>query len=359
VRALALPAPAAVRPRPIGVVLACALLAVAAVLVGLGLGPVAIAPADIVAILMARLGLGDTGAVDAVHVAVLETIRLPRVLLGFLAGAALALAGAALQGVFRNPLADPGLIGVSAGAALGAVTVIVLGGGILAGLPPALGAWGLPAAAFAGGLIATGIVYLAARHDGRVVIPTMLLAGVALSAIAMAGIGWLTFLADDAQLRTLTFWTMGSVGGASLSVLVPSAVLIGASGLVLLGLARSLDALAIGEDGARHLGFDPGRTTAIAASAGAVAVGTAVAACGVIGFVGLIAPHLVRMAAGPRHALVLPASALVGGALVVLADTLARLVVAPAELPLGVVTALIGGPFFLWLLLRDKARGLA
>ena len=284
---------------------------------------------------------------------------MPRVVLGFLAGAGLAVAGAALQGVFRNPLADPGLIGVSAGAAMGAVGVIVLGPHFLAAWDPSAVAWVLPIAAFVCGLIATAIVYAAARHDGRVVIPTMLLAGVALSAIAMAAIGWLTFLADDAQLRMLTFWTMGSVGGATWAQIGPSAVLIGGSIIVLLALARPLDALALGEDGARHLGFDPGRATAVAAAASAIAVGAAVAACGVIGFIGLVAPHLVRLIAGPRHAIVLPGAALLGGGLVVLADTLARLVVAPAELPLGVVTALIGGPFFFWLLMRDKARGLS
>jgi iron complex transport system permease protein len=344
---------------PSSAVAITALIAVAAILVGIGLGPVAISPPEALAIAAAQLGMGERAALDPLHVAVFESIRLPRVLMGFLAGGALAVAGAALQGVFRNPLADPGLIGVSAGAAFGAVCVIVFGPRVFATLTPVALAWALPAAAFVCGLLATAIVYAAARHEGRVIIPTMLLAGVALSAIAMAGIGWLTFLADDAQLRTLTFWTMGSVGGATWAQIAPSAVLILGAGLVLFALARPLDALAFGEDGARHLGFDSDRTTMMAAGAGAVAVAAAVAACGVIGFIGLVAPHLVRLVAGPRHAIVLPAAGLVGGALVVLADTLARLVVAPAELPLGVVTALIGGPFFFWLLLRHKGRRLA
>jgi iron complex transport system permease protein len=350
---------AAQRARRVSFLIAAGAFACAAVLIGVGLGPVAILPGEAVAIFAARFGLGDAANLDPTHVAVLESIRLPRVVLGFLAGAGLAVAGAALQGVFRNPLADPGLIGVSAGAAMGAVGVIVLGPHFFAAWAPSTVAWVLPIAAFVCGLIATVIVYAAARHDGRVVIPTMLLAGVALSAIAMAAIGWLTFLADDAQLRMLTFWTMGSVGGATWAQIGPSAVLIGGSIIVLLALARLLDALALGEDGARHLGFDPDRATAVGAAASAIAVGAAVAACGVIGFIGLVAPHLVRLIAGPRHAIVLPGAALLGGGLVVLADTLARLVVAPAELPLGVVTALIGGPFFFWLLMRDKARGLS
>jgi iron complex transport system permease protein len=356
---LALDATRTLRLRRFGFLPGAFAFAVLALLIGVGLGPVSITPGEAIAILAARFGFGDADLLDPMQVAVLESIRLPRVLMGFLAGAALAMAGASLQGVFRNPLADPGLIGVSAGAAFGAVGVIVLGPVVLTQLTPEALSWALPIAAFVCGLIATGIVYAAARHEGRVIIPTMLLAGVALSAIAMAGIGWLTFLADDAQLRLLTFWTMGSVGGATWAQIGPSVVLIGAASLLLLALARPLDALALGEDGARHLGFDPGRTTALAAAAGAVAVGAAVAACGVIGFVGLVAPHLVRLAAGPRHAVVLPGAALLGGGLVVLADTIARLVVAPAELPLGVVTALIGGPFFFWLLLRDKARRLS
>lgn len=356
---LTLDATRPLRLRRFGFMPAVFAFAVLAVLVGVGLGPVAITPGEAVSIAAARFGFEDASLLDPMQVAVLESIRLPRVLMGFLAGAALAMAGAALQGVFRNPLADPGLIGVSAGAAFGAVAVIVLGPIIMTFLTPEWLAWALPIAAFLCGLIATGIVYIAARHEGRVIISTMLLAGVALSAIAMAGIGWLTFLADDAQLRMLTFWTMGSVGGATWAHIGPSVVLIGAASIVLLALARPLDALALGEDGARHLGFDPGRTTALAAAAGAVAVGAAVAACGVIGFVGLVAPHLVRLAAGPRHAIVLPGAALLGGGLVVLADTLARFAVAPAELPLGVVTALIGGPFFFWLLICDKARRLS
>lgn len=326
------------------------------VLAGLGVGAVALSPGEIAAVIARRLGLDV--AVSAQSVAVFEAIRAPRVVLATIAGAGLALAGAAIQGVFRNPLADPGLIGVSPGAAFGAVFVIVMGDRLFGGLGPELRSWLLPLAAFSTGLIATAIVYLASRHEGRVIVPVMLLAGVAISAIAAAGIGWLTFLADENQLRMLTFWTLGSVGGASWVSVAPTLLLVTGASLGLLRLQRDLNALALGEVEARHLGFDPNRAATLVALLAAVAVGAVVAACGIVGFVGLVAPHLVRLMAGPDHRIVLPGAALLGAALLVFADTLARTIVSPAELPLGVVTALVGGPFFFWLLLRDKQRTL-
>jgi iron complex transport system permease protein len=356
IRVAATQRPARVRPRggsgvlaTLGVLLACAMV------LALGTGAMFLSPADVLGLVGERLGLWRSD-LSAAERAVFEAIRAPRVLLAAAAGAALGAAGAAVQGVFRNPLADPGLIGVSAGAALGAVTIIVLGPTLFRGTDPAWQAWLLPLAAFAGGLVATCIVYAAAQAEGRVIVSTMLLAGVAVGAIAGAGLGWLTFLSDEEQLRTLTFWMLGSVGGATWGVAVPTILLIAAALAPILALHRSLNILALGEQEARHLGCEPTRTVALTAALAAVAVGAAVAACGIIGFVGLIAPHLVRLAAGPDHRLVLPGSALLGAALLVVADTIARTVVAPAELPLGVVTALVGGPFFFWLLIKDKRR---
>lgn len=346
------------RRRAAGVLTGLSIVLVIVVLLALGIGAVALSPADIASLLLERLGLGVADAATAER-AVFEAIRAPRVLLAVAAGAALGVSGAAVQGVFRNPLADPGLIGVSPGAALGAVTVIVLGPALFGQIDSALRPWLLPVAAFVGGLGATVIVYMAARAEGRVIVSTMLLAGVAVGAIAGAGLGWLTFLSDEEQLRTLTFWTLGSVGGATWASVLPATLLIGAAVAALLGLQGNLNALALGESEARHLGFDPTRTAALTAVLAAVAVGAAVAACGIVGFVGLIAPHLVRLMAGPDHRIVLPGAALLGAALLAFADTLARTVVAPAELPLGVVTALVGGPFFFWLLLKDKRRALA
>ncbi|MFC0632739.1 FecCD family ABC transporter permease [Brevundimonas balnearis] len=342
------------RARRVVAGLAVAVLVV--LVLALGQGAVAIPPLEIGALLLRRLGLPV--AADPLAQAVFEQVRAPRVMLAFAAGAALAVSGAAAQGVFRNPLADPGLIGVSSGAALAAVAVIVLGPALFGELSPAIRAAALPVAAFLGGLAATAVVYVAARSEGRLVVSTMLLTGVATGALAGAGIGWLTFLSDEQQLRMLAFWTLGSAGAATWLTALPTLALTGLSVAALVRLGPALNAMALGETEARALGVDPTRLTRTTAAFAALAVAAATAACGVIGFVGLVAPHLVRLVLGPDHRVLLPASALLGGGLLVAADTLARVAVAPTELPLGVVTALIGGPFFFWLLLRDKRRSL-
>lgn len=277
-------------------------------------------------------------------------LRLPRVLMALLVGASLAQGGAVMQGLFRNPLADPGLIGVSAGAALGAVAVIVVGHT----LPWLAGSIGIAGGAFAGGLLATCLVYVLGRRGNGVA--TLLLAGVAIGAIAMAGVGWLTFLANETQLRDLTFWSLGSLGGSDWRHLAVVAPLVLVPLLVLPCAARGLNALLLGEDEAALLGFRPERLQPLLIALVALMVSAAVAMTGVIGFVGLVVPHLLRLMRGPDHRWLLPASALGGATLLVAADTLARSVVAPAELPIGVLTALIGGPFFLWLLLRACDR---
>ena len=337
------------------IVFACALLTGLAGVLSLTLGPVALSAGDLWAIFLAQFGV-DSGA-DPTKMAIVESIRAPRTLLGLAAGAALGAAGAAMQGFFRNPLADPALIGVSSGAALAAVSVIVLGGSALLPLTAFAGPAALPLAAFLGALVAVGLIYQIAKLDGRVIVATMLLAGVALNALIAAGIGFLTFLADDAQLRTLTFWTLGSLGGASWQSVTPAIVLCVIAALALQRLAGSMNCLLLGESDARHLGVNVERTKALAAVFTALGVGAATAVCGIIGFIGLVTPHLVRLATGPDHKYVLPGSALLGAAILVFADLGARLMVAPAELPLGVVTAFLGAPFFFWLLLRDKNRG--
>jgi iron complex transport system permease protein len=275
-------------------------------------------------------------------------LRLPRLLLAMLVGAGLACGGATMQGLFRNPLADPGLIGVSAGAALGAVAAIVLGGSVTG----ALAGIGTAGAAFACGLLTTMLVYVLGRR--RPGVANLLLAGVAINAIAMAGVGVLTFLANEHQLRDLTFWSLGSLGGASWPRLGIMAPLILPPLLCLPRAARALNALLLGEGEAALLGFRPERLQPWLIAMVALAVSAAVAVTGVIGFVGLVVPHLLRLAWGPDHRLLLPASALGGAILMIAADTLARTVVAPAELPIGVITALLGGPFFLWLLLQSR-----
>jgi iron complex transport system permease protein len=303
-----------------------------------------------------RIGLAATGISDQQE-AVLFSIRLPRVILSLAAGAALAASGAAMQGLFRNPLADPGLIGVSSGAALAAVAAIVLGDKVLHLLDAGMRPWALPVAAFAGGLLATLSVHRFGLRDGRASIATLLLAGVAINAICGAGIGLLTFLADEQQLRSLVFWTMGSLGNATWRSLPLALPLIVVPTLLLLPSMRALDAFALGEREAGHLGVDVERLKRRLLILVALATGAAVSVCGIIGFIGLVVPHLLRLACGPGHRLVLPGAALLGGVLLTAADLVARLIVAPAELPIGVVTALVGGPFFLWLLVRRLRLG--
>ncbi|OBS53233.1 iron ABC transporter [Methylosinus sp. 3S-1] len=283
---------------------------------------------------------------------VLLDLRLPRVLLGLEVGAALAASGALMQGLFRNPLADPGLIGVSSGAALAAAATIVLGDRLLAGAGEAVPFALLPIGAFCGGLITTLLIYAIATRAGRTSMATMLLAGVALSAFAGAATSLLAFLSDDRQLRDLTFWSLGSLNGASWNKTAIVAAIVTPLLLAAPLLGRALNALALGEAEAFHLGIRVQRIKAATILLVALAVGASVAAAGVVGFVGVVAPHIVRLATGPDHRRLLPLAMMLGGALLVAADAFARVLAAPAELPLGVLTATIGSPFFLWLLLR-------
>ncbi|MGN6030385.1 MAG: FecCD family ABC transporter permease, partial [Thermomicrobiales bacterium] len=254
-----------------------------------------------------------------------------------------------LQGIFRNPLADPGLIGVSSGAALGAVTAIVLNVTIL-------GIWTLPVFAFVAGLLVTGVVYLIARHDGRTEVVTLLLAGVAISAVIGAGVGLLITRATDQQIRTVTFWTMGSLGGTLWNQVWIVALVTAIGIAVVMRSGQALNLLVLGEREARHLGVHVERTRTILMFTTAAMTGVSVAFTGAIGFVGLVVPHLVRLWLGPDHRRLLPCAALTGASLLLIADLVSRTLVQPLELPIGVVTSLIGGPFFLWLLIRTRRQ---
>ena len=287
---------------------------------------------------------------------VFANIRLPRLLLGVAAGAGLGIAGALMQGLFRNPLADPGLIGISSGSALAAASFIVMGNLWFPDLPRSLGSWTLVSMAFMGGMVVTFLIYALAQSQGETRIGLMLLAGIAVNALAGAGLGYLSFLATDEQLRNIQFWLLGSLGGARWSAvaLVGTIVLIATcAGLT---LARPLNAIALGEAQAVLLGVNVERTKRWAILVCALAVGAVTATTGAIGFIGLIAPHWVRMVAGPDHRIVLPGSALLGAALVLAADAVARTAVKPAELPLGVLTAFIGVPMFLFMLRHFRRR---
>lgn len=345
------------RTRVLALIALTALVLVASV-VAVGMGAVRATPLQVLAILAQPLGLDLPWAFERQQELVITAIRLPRVALGLLVGAALAVSGAAMQGLFRNPLADPGLIGVSSGAALSAVVFIVLGATVLAPMAAILGPFTIAVAAFVGGTVTTLLVYRLATRNGRTSVATMLLAGIAINALAGAGTGLMIFLADDQQLRDVTFWTLGSLGGATWPVVGAVLPFLLIALIATPYLARALNAMLLGEAEARHLGVNTQRVKRLVIVLAAMAVGAAVAVSGIIGFIGLVVPHLLRLAAGPDHRLLLPGSALLGGALLVLADLLARTVVAPAELPLGILTALVGGPFFLWLLLQRRSRAM-
>jgi iron complex transport system permease protein len=285
---------------------------------------------------------------------VLWDIRAPRTLLGACVGAALAVAGAVMQGLFRNPLADPGLVGVGAGAGLGAISAIVLSALLPAAFIDGFGNWLISGAAFLGGWGSTLLLYRVATRSGRTSVATMLLAGIALGALAGAVSGMLVYMADDRQLRDLTFWGLGSLAGATWAKLLIAGPLILAAIFAAGFLGRGLNALALGEATAHHIGIPVQRLKNVAILTVAASTGAAVAVAGGIGFVGIVVPHLLRLATGPDHRMLLPNAALLGASLLIGADVIARVVIAPAELPIGIVTAVLGAPVFLWILLRRR-----
>lgn len=336
-----------------------AIVLLAALLVAVALFSLTAGASDASAVDALRDWFSGPDAADRVLSArdriIIYDIRLPRVVLGALIGAALAVSGAVMQGLFRNPLADPGIVGVSAGAGLGAVSVIVLGGGTaLAPFTTLLGSMALPLAAFIGGLVTTLILYQVATREGRTSVATMLLAGIALSALAMALTGVLIYLADDRQLRDLTFWQLGSLAGATWTKIGTAGPIMLIALVAMPFFARGLNALSLGEATANHLGIQVQKLKYVAIAGVAAAVGASVAVSGGIGFVGIVVPHLLRLTIGPDNRYLLPASALLGATLLILADTVSRTIVAPAELPIGIITATVGGPFFLWILLRKR-----
>ncbi|MGJ7506920.1 FecCD family ABC transporter permease [Variovorax sp. GT1P44] len=307
--------------------------------------------------LMGVFGAIWQGGVDpSPEYLVFVNIRLPRLVLGVAAGAGLGMAGALMQGLFRNPLADPGLIGISSGAALAAGVTIVLGAWLMPALPRTLGSWTLVSMAFGGGFLVTLLIYGLSRSEGSTRMALMLLAGIAINALAGAGLGFLSVMATDEQLRSLQFWLLGSLGGARWSAVLLVGAVVCVALCVGLTLAAALNAIALGEAQAVLLGVDVERVKRRAILVTACAVGAVTATTGIIGFVGLIAPHWVRLVAGPDHRVVLPGSALLGAVLVLAADTVARTVMAPTELPLGVLTAFIGVPMFLLMLRHFRRR---
>ncbi|WP_067460341.1 FecCD family ABC transporter permease [Actinomadura macra] len=328
-----------------GLALALAALCVVAA----GAGQVDVPPDQVIGSLLHHLGL-DVGPrpTAAQGDNALWIVRFPRVALAVVVGASLGCSGAVMQGVFGNPLAEPAVIGVSWGSAVGAATVIVFG-------LSTLGSWTIMTAAFVSGLVTTLLVYVVSRSGGGTEVVTLLLTGIAVNAVASALLGLLMFAAGDDALRAITSWNLGSLAGANWNAVAAVTPVAAAGMVVALALAHRLDLLSLGERTARHLGVDVERLRFTAIVVIALMTSAAVAFAGVISFVGLVVPHLVRLVAGPGHRTLIPASALGGAIVLVAADTVARTAIPYQELPLGVLTALLGGPFFFWLLRR--ARG--
>ncbi|MCX5364088.1 iron ABC transporter permease [Streptomyces sp. NBC_00124] len=316
--------------------------------VAAGVGAYPIPVGDVLGSVQHKVGLGG-GELDRVAESVLWNVRFPRIVLALLVGASLGCAGALMQGVFGNPLAEPGVIGVSSGAAVGAVAAIAFGIGFL-------GTWTVSAFAFVAGLGTVLLVYAMSRSGGRTEVVTLILTGIAVNAFAGAVIGLFLFFADTAAVNQITFWQLGSLAQATwpkVLAVLPCAVL----GLAVAPLyARRLDLLSLGERPARHLGVDVERLRIVLVLVIALLTAAAVSVSGIISFVGLVVPHLLRMVAGAGHRFLVPGSALTGALVLLAADLAARTVAAPAELPLGVLTALLGSPFFFWLLRRTRRK---
>ncbi|MDR2863680.1 MAG: iron ABC transporter permease [Puniceicoccales bacterium] len=337
--------------------LAAAIVLVA--LVSLTIGPMDLSLKKVTLIVLEKLHLASAGdSVTNAEKIVVWNIRLTRTLLAVVVGGGLAMAGAAMQGVFRNPLADPGIIGVSGGGAIGAIAMIVLGARFLP--PEFLSRFNLylvPLAAMFGAVCMTVLIYRLSLRRGQVDLISMLLVGIAINAIGGAFIGLVSaFIATAEELQTVTFWTLGSLSRATWDLIFAATLFVIVPMVLLPRHARALNALALGEEDAEHLGIDVRRVKRGLVAMAASLVGATVALCGIIGFIPLVAPHIVRAALGADHRFLMPASALVGAALLLTADMAARTVVAPAELPLGILTGLFGAPVFLSLIIQRNRQ---
>lgn len=332
------------------------LLLLLVVIASVGIGAMYVKPMQVIAILLKHVGVEIHVSYDSMQASVVNVIRLPRIALAILTGATLAISGGALQGLFRNPLAEPTLIGVTLGASASAVTAIVFAKQLLTVcwfLPPTTQ---LSVITFLGALATTMLVYRLSYVRGTTQVANMLLAGVAVNAIAGAITGLLTFSANDAQLRNITFWNLGSLAGASWSTILAVLPFMLISICCLPLLSKELNILSLGEAEARHIGVRVERVKRIVIVLVTLGVGASVAVNGSIGFIGLVIPHVIRKTVGPDNKLLLPLSALLGAVLLLLADLLARTIYAPAELPVGIITALSGGPFFLYLIIKENKK---
>lgn len=313
------------------------------------LGQLAISPGEVLGSVLRAVGIHGAAAPDPIAESTLWVVRFPRIAMALAVGSALAVAGAVMQAIFGNPLAEPGVVGVSSGGALGAALAIVLG-------VTALGSATLALFAFVGGLLATMLVYFVSRANGRTEVVTLLLTGIAVNAFSGAGLAFLLFVANSGSREQIVFWQLGSLNGSRWNEVAIVAVVTALGTAAAIVLGRRYDLLALGERNARHLGVNVEALRVGSIVLVALLTGVAVAFCGIIAFVGLVVPHVMRMAIGPAHRPLIIASAIGGGVLLVFADLLARSVVAGADLPIGLLTSLIGGPFFFFLLFRQRRR---
>jgi heme transport system permease protein len=338
------------------VFLLLALFLVASLVASASIGAFTFSPVTMMRYVGQALGWMPERAADTLGRNVFFDLRLPRVLMGALAGAVLGVSGTLMQGLFRNPIVEPGLAGTSSGAALGAALVFVLGGGALAFRAPA-GIVAVPLFAFAGAFAATMLVYKISSSFGKVNVFTLLLAGIAVNAVCAAGTGFLSYIARDPQARNITFWSLGTFTTADWRGVALVGACFAASFVYALGCAKPLNALMLGEDEAAFLGADPQRLILRLLVVNTVMIAATTAMVGVIAFVGLVIPHVLRMLRSSSYTFLIPASALLGAALMEVVDVVARVVIAPAELPIGIITAVIGAPVFLWILLREGRQG--
>jgi iron complex transport system permease protein len=334
------------------------ILLLAALFGSAGIGALSFSPGHMIDYLGQGLGWLPLTDGDALNRNIFLRLRLPRTLLCGCTGAVLGVSGTLMQGLFRNPIVEPGLAGTSAGAAFGAALVFVFGGNSTTFTAP-LGSLGVPVVAFAGAFAATMLVYRLSTSFRKVDVFTLLLAGIAVNAVCNAGTGILSYIARDPQARNITFWTLGTFTTANWwgAELVASCFI--ACFLWVLRYGKSLNALMLGEDEAAALGIDPERLIFRLIVVNTVMVSIATAMVGVIGFIGLVTPHILRMLRSSDYTFLLPASALLGAILMELIDVIARLVIRPAELPIGIITAIVGAPVFLAILLRQRRRGAA
>lgn len=327
--------------------------------ISLVFGPVSISFRQALDIILHKIGffINDSrSSFDSIHISVLWDIRIPRMIMGFLVGIALGTSGAILQGLFRNPLVDPGFIGVSSGAAVGAMVSIMFSSSIELYFPNAIVNFILPVLAILGALVTTLMIYVMSKVSSKTNIMAMLLSGIAVNALAGAIIGLFISISSDSELRTFTFWTLGGLDNANWLVVTISGLFILTSFAIIYFKKNQLDIFMLGDAEAHNLGVNVERLKRMIILIASIMVGISVSFCGMIGFIGLVTPHLVRLFISSKHKYLIPGSAVLGAILLISSDLISKTIISPAQLPIGVVTSIIGAPFFIWLIFKQKSR---